>query len=281
MKNLYKIVDCELRLLHTGARQIKNFKNSKEGVNRDVFSHPKAKKKIPLFNLNSVLSSMKKCKIDYGIISGLAWINKDTLRKNNDYVKKCLYQYPNKFKGLYIPDVSNPVKAAKEIMKLDKKIYIGVEIIPKWQNININEKKLDPIFKAIIKKNFFLKIYTAHITQTLDGDSPYRTLQFLKKYPDIKTLIPHMGGMLCVYGLYRPIKKYLKNAYFITSVSASMKMVKFAAEVDHKKILFGTDYPGNHCFNQILPLKEIKKMNISKKIKKDILGEQAIKLFNF
>ena len=35
------------------------------------------------------------------------------------------------------------------------------------------------------KRNFFLKIYTAHITQTLDGDSPYRTLQFLKKYPNI------------------------------------------------------------------------------------------------
>jgi len=30
-----------------------------------------------------------------------------------------------------------------------------------------------------------------------------------------------------------------------------------------------------------LPLKEMKKMNISKKIRKNILGEQAIRLFNF
>ena len=116
-------------------------------------------------------------------------------------------------------------------MQIDKKIYIGVELIPKWQNVN--------------------------------------------------TLIPHLGGLVCLYGLFSPIRKLIKNAYFITSVSATMKMVKFASEVNPDNLLFGTDFPFNNCFNQKFPLEEMYNMKISDDVKNNILGRKAFKLFGF
>ena len=281
MNKFHSVVDSEIRVVHPEAREVNYAKNFKEPVHTDIYSDPRIIKSRKLWNINSVIESMDKCNIEYGLLSGLAWKNLSILKKNNDYVKQCLQLHSNKFRGLYTPNPLNPQRSADEIMALDKNLYVGVELIPKWQNININLESLKPIVKAVKKRNFFLKIYTAHLTQTLDGDAPYRTLQFLKKNPKVRTLIPHLGGMLCLYGLYSPIRKVLKNAYFITSVSATMKMTKFAAEVNPDNLLFGTDFPFNHCFNQTTPLKALKKMNIPNQIKTQILGQKAFDLFNF
>ena len=156
-----------------------------------------------------------------------------------------------------------------------------LKLIPKWQKININNPHLEPIFEAVRKRGYFMKVYTAHPTQTLDGDAPYRTLQFLRQHLDIRTLIPHMGGLLCLYGLYPTIREVIKNAYFITSVSATMQMVKFAAEVNPNNLLFGTDFPFNHCFDQETPLEEMLAMGLPEDVKEKILGRTALSLFSF
>jgi predicted TIM-barrel fold metal-dependent hydrolase len=87
--------------------------------------------------------------------------------------------------------------------------------------------------------------------------------------------------MLCLYGLWPPIREVLKNAYFITSVSATMKMVEFAAAVNPDNLVFGTDFPFNHCFDQITPLKEMATLNIADHIKEKILSNTARSIFQF
>jgi len=275
------VVDCEIRTVHKEARNVNYLKNLNEGVKKDIYSHPKIKKAIKLWSIESIIESMNKCKIKFGLLSGLAWYDQKILKDNNNYVKACLYKYKNKFRGLYNASTLNPEESANEIMNLDKRIYIGVELIPKWQKTNINDRNLTPIIKAVKKRNLFLKIYTAHPTQTLDGDAPYRTLKFLEKNPDLKTLIPHMGGLLCIYGLFPPIQKIIRNSYFITSVSETMKMVKFASEVNSNNLLFGTDYPFNNDFSQENSLKKMYNLKIPSNIKRNILGKKAIKLFGF
>ena len=281
MKQNPLIVDSEIRVVHSDARNVDYLKDSNEGVRKDIYSHSLIMKSIKLWNIESIVESMNKCNIDFGILSGLAWENSSILKENNDYVKSCLIRYPKKFRGLYNACLLDPDKSADEIMHLDKDIYVGVELIPKWQGTNINDNYLSPIIDAIKKRDFFLKIYTAHPTQTLSGDSPYRTLQFLKKNPDVNTLIPHLGGLLCLYGLFPPISKLIEKAYFITSVSDTMKMVKFASEVNPDNLLFGTDFPFNNCFDQETPLKKMYEMDIPDNIKYNILGKKAFKLFRF
>jgi len=275
------VIDCEVRVVHKAGRNPNYLKNSNEGPIRDIYQDRSIKKAIKLWNVESLIKSMNKNKIRYAVISGLAWVNRGALKANNEYVKYCLDKYENRLLGFYNVPTHNIKKAVSDIINLDKKKYLGVEIIPKWQNININDKKLTPIINIIKKRKMFLKIYTAHPTQTLNGDSPFRTLSFLKKNKNLKVIIPHLGGLLTIYALMPKIKKIIKNVYFITSVSKTMDMVKFSSEINSKNLLFGTDYPFNHCFNQSFPIKKINELKISIDTRKKIFSENALKIFNF
>ena len=60
-----------------------------------------------------------------------------------------------------------------------------------------------------------------------------------------------------------------------------MEMIKFSNEVNSKNLLFGTDFPFNHCFNQSEPIKMLYKLKISNISKKNILINNAQRLFKF
>ncbi len=276
-----RIIDCEVRLVHKKAR-IKNFmKNSREVIIKDIYKHKKIERAVKLWDIETLIKSMDKNSIKYAVVSGLAWSSALVQKENNKYVENCLKKHNDRLLGFYNLSLNNIKKAVKEVLNLDKKLYAGIEIIPKWQNLNINDKKIIPVVKAIKKRNMCLKIYTAHLTQTLDGDSPYRTLEFIKKNQNIKIIVPHLGGLLSIYALLPKIKKILKNVHFITSVSSTMEMVKFSNEVNSKNLLFGTDFPFNHCFNQSEPIKKLHKLKISNISKKNILINNAQRLFKF
>jgi len=275
------IVDAEVRVLHPEARHPDYASNTKEPVRNIIYEHSEFPLIMEKLSGESLIKSMDENKIQYGILSGIAWHDREILDKNNKYVAECVEQYSNRLRALYIADPSDPVQTAKEILSLDDSIYIGVELIPKWQKIHIDDKNLNPIFEAVKQKNIFFKAYTAHITQTLDGDSPYRLLQFLRTNPDLKVLVPHMGGLLCLYALIPEIKNVLKNAYFITSVSSTMEMVNFAAEINSDNLLFGSDFPFNHCHDQSTQLEYMMNTNMNETVKNKILGESAFSLFKF
>jgi len=93
-------------------------------------------------------------------------------------------------------------------------------------------------------------------------------------------MLGHLGGLLCLYGLLPEIQKVLKNVFFISSVSSTMKMVEFAAQVTPGNILFRSDAPFNHCYRQVPPLNALKSLKLDREIKKNILGRNARTLIN-
>ena len=275
------IIDAEMRVLHPDARDLDFAKGTTEPVRKIIYEHPDFSLIHDKLSAEAHVSSMQRVGISHGVLSGIAWHDRGILDDNNTYVKECVKRYPGLFRGLYIADPSKPERAAQEIAELDNSVFIGVELIPKWQKIHIDDLNLKPIFEAVSYRNLFFKAYTAHVIQTLDGDSPYRLLQFIRNNPELKVLIPHMGGLLCIYALIPRIRDVLKNSYFITSVSSTMPMVKFAAEVNEDNLIFGTDFPFNHCHDQSTPLQYMHKAEMSKEIKRKILGETAQTLFQF
>ena len=279
--NINIIIDAEVRVLHPAARHPDFAKGTSEPVRKIIYEHPEFSLIRDKLSAEAHVASMDHSGIHHGLLSGIAWHDRSILDENNAYVNECVRQYPDRFRALYIADPSNPEQAAQEIADLDESVFIGVELIPKWQKIHIDDPELQPIFEAVLKRNLFFKSYTAHITQTLDGDTPYRLLQFLRKNPELKVLIPHMGGLLGIYGLIPEIRDAMKNAYFITSVSSTMPMVKFAAEVNEDNLLFGTDFPFNHCHDQSTPLQYMFTDEIAFPIRRKILGETAQALFKF
>lgn len=275
------IVDCEVRVVHPSARRHDSVIYRSEPVYDVIYSHPQIEEGVKYWAVEATLASMDKLGIQYALLSGLAWNSSTILAENNEYVRECLLTYPNRFKGWYTPDLNNLDHAIEQVMRLDPTHYVGIEIIPKWQKAHADETRLGPLIEAVSSRDMFMKVYTAHPTQTLDGDAPYRTLQLLRRYPKTKFVIPHLGGLLCLYGLHPPIRKLLGNTYFIASVSSTMKMVEFAAKVNPRNLLFGTDFPFNHCFDQETPLKEMSQLELDQDVKEAILGGNAVQLFGF
>jgi len=265
--------------VHPDARRADYAANASEPVHQAVYAHDELPRALRLWGIEATLESMDRCGIRWGILSGLAWNDPAILAENNAYVRTCLEEHADRFRGLYTPDTSDPERAADAIMQLDTRFYVGVEVIPKWQRTRADDPRLEPIFAAVRRRGLLMKIYTAHPTQTADGDTPFRTLQFLRNHPDIRTLVPHLGGLLCLYGLHEPVQAALRNAYFITSVSSTMRMVRFAAEVNEANLLFGTDFPFNHCFDQETPLNEMMALDLPDRAKRRILGQTAAALF--
>lgn len=275
------IVDCEVRVVHPAARRPDSAIYRSEPVYDVIYSHPQIEEGVKYWAVEATLASMDKLGIQYALLSGLAWNNSTILAENNKYLRECLLAHSDRFKGWYTPDLKNPDLAAEQVMQLDQTLYVGIEIIPKWQNAHADETRLGPLIEAVTSRDMFMKVYTAHPTQTLDGDAPYRTLQLLRRYRKTKFVIPHLGGLLCLYGLHAPIRELLANTYFIASVSSTMKMVEFAAKVNPSNVLFGTDFPFNHCFDQETPLKEMSQLELDQDVKEAILGGTAVQLFGF
>ncbi len=275
------VIDSEVRLVHPDARSIDYAKDRCPPLHRDVYSHPEASNAFQLWSHEALIQAMDSADVTNAVVSGLAWMDPEAQRLNNNYVKEALSKHAGKLKGLFTPDVSEISAAVSAIHEVDSDLYVGLEFIPKWQGIRIDDPVLDPLMEAARKRGFLIKIYTCHPTQSLDGDVPYRTLQFLKRNPDITVVVPHLGGLLALFALYPPIAMHLQKAHFITSVSATMKMVKFAADVNPDNLLYGSDFPFNHCFSMLDPIKELKTLGLPPEHEEKIASLNAKRLFGF
>lgn len=274
------IVDTEVHLLHPTARQ-PNFKQeSDEPVRSAIHEH----EEFPLLeghlSVDALLDSMEENGIDHCLLMGLPWNDPEVHADNNDFVESVVASYPGRFRGMYIPHLGDPPAAASKIEALDRDRFLGVKLIPGWQDTTIDDPRLDPIVDVVEARDLFLMVHTDHPTQSLDGDVPYRLLSFLQDHPDVKVLAPHLGGLLCLYALDDRIGPVLANTHFITSVSSTMQMVKYAADVNPDNVIFGTDFPFNHCHDQRRPIQDLRSLHLSPSAESKIFGQTALELFH-
>lgn len=274
------IIDCEVHLLHPEACQKNFIADAKDPVRNAIHDHEDFSVIESKLSVDALIDSMDQNKIQWSIIMAMPWKDKKNLDQNNAYIEKCVRKYPNRLRGMYIPHLENPTQSALEVKSLDKSIFLGVKILPTDQGSKIDDSRLAPIFEEIEKRNLFLMIHTDHIHKTDTGDTPFRLLNFLQKYPNIKTLAPHLGGLLCLYASRPNVKNAIKNVHFITSVSATMELVAFAAQINPNNLIFGTDFPFNHCHDQKTQIDFLSKLNLSSEDQKKILGGTAQRLFN-
>ena len=274
------IIDCELRVFHPLARST-NYACAEEPIlTEKIYNHIGFKCVKDHLSATSHIRSMKENGVDFGLISGLAWQTPERRLKNNEYVGWSVRRYPRYFRGFFVIDSTDVKRSLREVEALDESRFIGVEIMNNYSGGRIDDSRIQPVLDHIKERNLILKVSAAHPIQTLDGDSVYRLLTMIKRNPELKIILGHLGGLLCLYGLLPEIQSAMKNVYFITSVSSTMKMVEFAAQVNPGNILFGSDAPFNHCYSQDIPLKKLKSLKVDRDTKKNILGRNARTLIN-
>ncbi len=274
-----QIIDCEVHLLHPEGCTKQFLEGHDDPVRKAVHEHSDFTSIQKLLGIDALLQSMDKNGIVWSLIMGMPWKEESVLMDNNRYIEACVKKYPDRLKGMYIPFLGDPKRAAKEIENLDKKIFMGVKILPRNQSAHVDEDRLAPIYEAVQKKDMFLMIHTDHIHQTDTGDTPFRLMNFLLKYPKIKVLAPHLGGLICLYASRPKVKEAIKNVHFICSVSATMELASFAAQINPDNLIFGTDFPFNHCHNQHFQIEELSRLGLSKDVQEKILFKNAQKLF--
>lgn len=274
------IIDTEVHILQPEARSEDFIRYADEPVIKNIHSHPDFPLLKDKMSVEALKKSMGENNIDRAIIMGMSWLDPVLQEQNNSFVEKVVRENNHEFRAMFIPNLKSIGAAADSVKNINPDIFIGAKLIPGWQGVRIDDSRLAPLLEAIQAKDMFLMAHVDHPTQSLDGDVPYRLLEVLKKYPKLKVLAPHLGGLLCLYGLNEKIKPLLTNTYFISSVSSTIKFVKFAAEVNCDNILFGTDFPFNHCHDQKTVLEGISALNLSQRVEKKILGENAEELFD-
>lgn len=274
------VIDAEVHLLHPEAREPDFARDRGEPVRKYIHEHPDFPLLENKMGLPGLMSSMAESGIEQALIMGLPWRDQGIRKENNDYVLACAREHPGRFKALYIPDPLRPEQAVREIEALDQEFFAGIKLIPSWQGVAADDEALAPIWRAATAREMWAMVHTDHPFRDAP-DQPHRLLNLARNNPALKILAPHLGGLLCLYALLPEVKKLLSRVVFVSSVSATMEFTAFAARVNPNNVIFGADFPFNHCHDQITPLRAFDELGLPPSVAAGILGETARKLLGF
>ena len=272
MPKKFDIIDTQVRVIPPDLQK-KELVSPKEAIYKKILGHPNFLLHEGLMDLKGLIHSMDEASIDKAWVMGLAWINPEYNMKNNLYVKFCCMEYPDRLSGFWMSDLSKE-SSIKEIECLPEN-FIGVKVTPGWHEYHIDDPECKYALETMSEKEIPLFLHVDHPIQEMDMDAPLRLLRIARRHPRLRIICAHMGGSLFMYELLENISNDLENVYYVTSTSATMKMVKWALEICPKKLFFGTDFPFNHCRSQVKCLMEFSALRVKNKIAVDILSKNA------
>lgn len=158
----------------------------------------------------------------------------------NDYIAETVKEHSNIIGfGTLHPGMKNPGAEVQRIISLGLK---GVKLHPEFQNFNIDDGSMMPIY-ASIQGKLPLLIHMGDEKRT--SSSPERLSKVLRLFPSLTVIAAHFGG----YSMWNDSCRYLigKNLYMDTSSSLPFLKPQEAVNMIRNhgadKFLFGTDYP--------------------------------------
>lgn len=218
-------------------------------VFKRFYDSPKAR----IAGAKDLIDSMDKNSVDLSVIFGFPWSNISVLKKQNDYIMETVIKYPGRFLGFCCLDPF--IKEA--VSEVERCIAGGLKGVGElfFHKSGIDDrciKTLGPIMEICRNKDMPVLIHTNEpIGHSYPGKTPLTLGQIynlVKRYPENKIILAHLGGGLFFYNLLKKeIKDSLKNVYFDTAVAPFLyenPVYKIAVEIMGKeKIILGTDFP--------------------------------------
>lgn len=240
-----------------------------------------------------LLYDMDAAGVDKVILQGWYWEHQKTCRVQNEFYLKCYKEHPDRF----IPFVSIQARDGKCALEDLKEAYecgacgIG-EIFPEAQGFAMDDANWLKIVEWTVEKNLPI---TMHVTEPVGHDylgkieSPLSEYLFLaQRYPELKLILSHWGGLLPFYELNPVVRKAFKNVYYDTAASPLLydsKIYRLVIDaVGAHKIFFGSDYPLKVFPRKqlkpdfILPLMELKEADLSDNEYEQLVGLNIAKL---
>lgn len=165
-----------------------------------------------------------------------------------------------------------------ELCRIKELGLIGVKLHPDYQNFDINDKRLKPLYKKISELGL-ITVFHAGFDYGFEPPyhaTPQKIAEALEWF-DSPVIAAHWGGINCG----DDVIKYLcgKNIYFDTSFGYSMMPKYYAQKIldlhSPDKILFGTDTPWH---TPEMELRLLDTLDLSENDKNKITHLNAMKL---
>ncbi len=178
--------------------------------------------------------------------------------------------------GTLHPESDDIERDIEEIISLD---LHGVKLHPDIQGFKIDDSRCLKIYENCEKKKLPMLIHTGD--SRYDNSNPNRLIPVLEKYPELIIIGAHFGG----WSIWEEASKKLhgiKNLYVdCSSTFAWVKDDNLIKEIieryGYDRVLFGTDYP---MWSPSVEIKRFLSFGYSDEIKKMILADNAVKVFN-
>lgn len=160
----------------------------------------------------------------------------------NNYIQAVCAEYPQciGFAALH-PYSETLVTEFEKILKLPFK---GIKLHPDFQEFNIDDKKVYPMYEMIESSGLPVLMHMGDATRTFSV--PYRLAKVLDDFPKLRVIAAHLGG----YQRWEEAAQVLKSSDRLRLDTSSCldfmppdKAVKFIRKHGVENCFFGVDFP--------------------------------------
>ncbi len=249
---------------------------NERAIQKAIYDHVETPYALSLASPASILHSMNEAGIDHSVLVAFPWANLELCQENNDAILEATASN-NRF--LPLCSVQPLVaQAFQEVERVLKAGALGIKINPAWQGFFLHDTKMDMLAECIIQHNAFLMIHTDHPYKHSPA-SPAHIFDLASRWPKLKILATHLGGLLGISALHAPVAHKLQNVWFDTAISSTLEMVCFSCQAGaSKKIVFGSDYPFNHSHSQKQVVEGLRNLQLTSSILTDIFEKNFLRL---
>lgn len=246
------------------------------------------------FNMpeDMVLKSIKKYKINYGVISNTQSAEFDhhcviipkeytkTQVESNDRTLKFVKNNFDKFRGQFWikPQTEGFSNEIRDYIIENRKYFVGIKMHPYHSIMKITDDKVRPYIEVAQELNMS---FSSHTAGDIYSDSKL-VYEVALKYPSVKFIMVHLGLGTDNLEAINIVSK-LPNLYGDTTWVPKEKVLMAVKKCGADKILFGTDSPidGVDTYKKYLDMLEYLKANLTKTEYEMVTYSNAEKIFEF
>jgi predicted TIM-barrel fold metal-dependent hydrolase len=247
----------------------------------ELYGDPRAK----LATADELLHSMDAAEVDVSVVLGFAWRDLATCRAHNDY----LLEAAAASGGRIIAFCTLPLGEGAETVAAEARRCLRAgargfgELRPENQGAAL-DGGVGEVLAAVAAENAAVLLF--HVSEPVGHAYPGKGgfalsafVDFVQRYPAVKTVGAHWGGGLPFYALMPEVGGALANCHVDTAASSLLYDAGIYAHgtalLGSEHVLFGSDFP---LLSQKRCRERIEASGLDAGTKAAVLGENARKL---
>lgn len=224
----------------------------------------------------SLLSSMDSCGIEKSVVCSIA-----TKPSQFDSILKWSETIADE-RIIPFPSVHpDDPDAVEKIGIIKQKGFKGIKLHPYYQDFDINDRKLFPLYEKITEEGLILELHTGFdfAFKRIRKADPEKIIEIKNTFPSLKLVATHLGG----WEDWDNVIKFLMGKEIYMEISYSLEFLdkNKAKEIimNHPEeyVLFGTDSPWT---DQKETLNLLRSLELPPDIEMKILRENALSLLS-